>query len=104
MWAYSRIGGDVGYYGRDWAKTRRQWWAQLAVDVVIVAVPRGSFDGCGAGRVAAQHDLDVILNLEPWGLPPWAERDEFRVVRLDGTLADEGRALLKQLGFPFKEM
>jgi beta-carotene hydroxylase len=25
------------YYARDWARTHRQWWAQLAVDLVIVA-------------------------------------------------------------------
>ena len=35
--------------------------------------------------LAALHGLDVILNLEPWALPTWAERDDFRVVRLDGT-------------------
>ncbi|MBK8086433.1 MAG: beta-galactosidase [Devosia sp.] len=35
--------------------------------------------------LAALHGLDVVLNLEPWALPSWAERDAFRVVRLDGT-------------------
>lgn len=35
--------------------------------------------------LAAQHGLDVVLNLEPWAVPSWAERDVFRVVRLDGT-------------------
>jgi beta-galactosidase GanA len=35
--------------------------------------------------LAASHGLKVILNLEPWAVPSWAERDEFRVVRLDGT-------------------
>lgn len=35
--------------------------------------------------LAARHGLDVILNLEPWAMPGWAERDAFRVVRLDGT-------------------
>lgn len=35
--------------------------------------------------LAASHGLDVILNLEPWAVPTWAERDAFRLVRLDGT-------------------
>ena len=32
LWTYR-----TRYYGRDWAKTRRHWWTQLAVDVAIVA-------------------------------------------------------------------
>lgn len=35
--------------------------------------------------LAAAHGLDVILNLEPWAVPTWAERDDLRVVGLDGT-------------------
>ena len=34
--------------------------------------------------LSARHGLDVALDLELWAVPTWAERDEFRQVRLDG--------------------
>lgn len=68
-----RLGLDHIYVWVMWCETEREP-GQYSFDEIERLVD-----------LAAAHGLDVILNLEPWALPTWAERDEFRVVRLDGT-------------------
>jgi beta-galactosidase GanA len=74
----------------DLAHIRRLGLDHIYIWVMWCAVERepGKYSFDALERLvdlAASHGLDVILNLEPWAVPSWAERDEFRVVRLDGT-------------------
>ena len=47
--------------------------------------------------LAGQHGLDVILNLEPWAVPTWCERDELRLIRPDGTPRPFSASLIHSL-------
>lgn len=75
-------------WARDLAHARRLGFDHVYAWVMWPWVERRpgewTFDDYDAlFDLAAQADLGVILNLELWAVPNWAERDEFRTLDLD---------------------
>ena len=68
--------------------------ARLGLDHIYIWATWGAVEGSPGAYawneleelvdLSARHGLGVILNLELWAVPAWAERDEFRQTRLDG--------------------
>lgn len=58
LWTYR-----ARYYGHGWAKTRRQWWAQLVVDVAVVATILASVMTGNATELLVVFVIPVLASL-----------------------------------------